>query len=894
MFGVENLDAWLIYVVIPGLWVLYWLSTELGTASPRRRRQREVGSDVPAEPVTREDLPDPRQWALEALNVSLDSDQAAAVGANTECDVLIAARAGSGKTRVLTTRALWLQQVCGVAPSELLLLAFNTDAAAEMRKRLRGHVGDEVPHAMTFHALGWAANPADPLIADNRVENQWALTTEIAGLMSRQHSSETMRSVIKRLASSQSTLPIVRRLRSAPFRGDWYSIKNRQLDIAAEDAEAAAKDTEADSSGRPRSRVVLQGADTALDGTEVKSYGERMISNVLFENDVKYEYEKLFRWGAGSYRPDFTIWTGPDSGVVIEYFGLMGDPEYRENAARKREYWEEKQNWTLISLEPADLVSRGKGRFETYLLETLADLGVESRPLSPEEIEEGLPKVVSADEYLRAFTGFVVRCRTLGLSRQDLYTRIRGHVPADLEEAVFLEAAAQIYETYLDEVIVDGCDDHNGVVWGAAGKIGQGDVGLVRQGGRDIDLRQVRHVLIDEFQDFSEPFHALIRALRTVNPGLKVFAVGDDWQAINGFAGSDLKFFQRFSDFFPGSITLELPNNYRSAKPIVEASNTLMRRLDERPLRRQRGGVSASGRRGGQVRLWNVAHLQLSSGEEANHVGSKLTAGLLRLLKSHFDKDRDVVLLSRMNTIPNGPDLQNYLDHLRGYLAPQDQSRLSISTTHRYKGQEADAVIVLDAQIGLYPLIHREWKFQRVLGDTIELITAAEKRLFYVALTRARWSLDILADVKENRSPFVEGIGGQLGWWDNLPPGEYVGPEKWDVRVFNAYTVKETLKDRDFGFEDVGRYWHKQVLPVYLTDFSRLERQDWYVSPVVVKVVSLPTGDVVFESHADGSYRFERPPEDSTEPPEYVAEPSEHPIEPLPDWPYEGGREELT
>ncbi len=878
----ENLVAWIVYGGA-AIWAGWIVTMPLLQKLYLARRQREVGSDVSAEPVTREDLPDPRQWALDAFKISLDSDQAAAVGANTECDVLIAARAGSGKTRVLTTRALWLQQVCEVAPSELLLLAFNTDAAAEMRERLRGHVGDEAPHAMTFHALGWAVNPADPLIADNRAKNEWALTTEIAGLMSRQHSSETMRSVIKRLASSQSTLPIVRRLRSAPFRGDWYSIKNGQLDIAAEDAEAAAEDDEADSSGRLRPRIVLQGADTALDGIPVKSYGERMISNVLFENDVKYEYEKLIWWGAGSYRPDFTIRTGPDSGVVIEYFGLMGDPEYRENAARKREYWEEKQNWTLVSLEPADLVSRGEEGFETYLLETLAALGVESRPLSPDEIEEGLPEVVSEDEYLRAFTGFVVRCRTLGLNRQDLYARIGGHVPADLEEAVFLEAAAQIYETYLDEVIVDGCDDFDGVVWGAAGKMSQGETGVVRQGGRDIDLRQVRHVLIDEFQDFSEPFHALIRALRTVSPNLKVFAVGDDWQAINGFAGSDLKFFQRFSDFFPGSLTLELPNNYRSAKPIVETSNALM--AGRRPSR-QRGGVSASGLKGGQVRLWNVDHLQLSLGEEANHEGSKLTAGLLRLLKDHFDRDRDVVLLSRMNTIPSGPDLQDYLDHLRGYLAPQDQSRLSISTTHRYKGQEADAAIVLDARIGLYPLIHREWKFQRVLGDTIELITAAEKRLFYVALTRARWSLDILADVKENRSPFVEGIGGQLGRWDNLPPGEYVGPEKWDVRVFYAYTVKETLKDRDFGFEDVGRYWHKQVLPVYLTDFSRLERQRWFVPPVVVKVVSLPTGDVVFESHADGSYRFERPPEDSIEP-------SEDSIEPLPNWPYGGGRGEL-
>ena len=78
---------------------------------------------------------------------------------------------------------------------------------------------------------------------------------------------------------------------------------------------------------------------------------------------LKYEYEKLIKWDAGTYRPDFTISTGPDSGVVIEYFGLMKDREYRKVAARKRAYWADKPDWTLVSLEPKDLKSRGEEGF---------------------------------------------------------------------------------------------------------------------------------------------------------------------------------------------------------------------------------------------------------------------------------------------------------------------------------------------------------------------------------------------------------------------------------------------------------------------------------------------------------------------------------------------------
>ncbi len=841
----------------------------------RDRRRKPVHSVEPVGPVAPQ-YPDPVSWALKEFKISLDAEQAGAVGLDENCDALIAARAGSGKTRVLTTRALWLQDVCGVAPSELLLVAFNRDAAAEVKDRLESLVGDNPPNVMTFHALGWAVNPADSLISDNRSENQYLQTAEVAARSSRVDHSQIMSSVVRNLASSGRLLSTARKLRLAPFSGDWYAIENGLLDVGGEDEKA-------DLHGDRRPRIVLEGENVTIDGERVKSHGERVISNVLFLNAVEYEYERMFDWDGSPYNPDFAISTGEDSGVAIEYFGRMSDPEYRRQAEEKRRYWRDRPEWTLIERTPGDLMSRGETAFATHLLEELDGLGIAHRQLSPDEIEAALPEVVDRHEHLQAYTGFVVRSRTLGLNHQELRERISNHQPADLEEAVFLEAVAQIYEMYLDEVIADGRDDFNGVVWGAAEKIKRGDVGVVRQGGRNLDLGQVRYVLIDEFQDFSEPFHALIGTLRAANPEMKVFAVGDDWQAINGFAGSDLKFFQRFSDYFPGSVRVELPRNYRSAEPIVEVSNAFM---VGRQSRGQHGAVAASGRRGGRCRLWNLEDLQLSEGERANHEGEKLTAGLLRILKDRLREDGDVVLLSRNNTVLYDHELHDYLDELLVFLPEHDRDRVSISTVHRYKGQEATAVIVIDAEADRWPFIHPDWKFQRALGDTIELITAAERRLFYVALTRAKSSLDIIGSAEADRSRFVREITVPPGEWESLPPGDYVGPEKWDVRVFNAYTVKEILKPRRFRFEEDGPYWHKQVLPAALPDFSRLERQDWFVPPVVVKVVSLPTGDVVFESHADGSFRFERPPEDPTEPPE-------DPTEPLPDWPYGGGRGEL-
>jgi DNA helicase-4 len=98
-----------------------------------------------------------RSWIQRRLNPEKppDLEQAAAIGA-VEGHVQVVARAGSGKTSTLVNRALFLQQHCGIAPSEMLLLAFNRKAAEEIRERLAARLQESIPHVMTFHALAYA------------------------------------------------------------------------------------------------------------------------------------------------------------------------------------------------------------------------------------------------------------------------------------------------------------------------------------------------------------------------------------------------------------------------------------------------------------------------------------------------------------------------------------------------------------------------------------------------------------------------------------------------------------------------------------------------------------------------------------------------------------------
>ena len=81
-----------------------------------------------------------------------------------------------------------------------------------------------------------------------------------------------------------------------------------------------------------------------------------------------------------------------------------------------------------------------------------------------------------------------------------------------------------------------------------------------------------RLVMVDEMQDASAARARLARAL-VAEPGHYLFAVGDDWQSINRFAGADLSVMTNFEDWFgPGEI-LRLERTFRCPQPICDLSS---------------------------------------------------------------------------------------------------------------------------------------------------------------------------------------------------------------------------------------------------------------------------------------------------------------------------------
>jgi DNA helicase-4 len=191
--------------------------------------------------------------------------------------------------------------------------------------------------------------------------------------------------------------------------------------------------------------------------------------------------------------------------------------------------------------------------------------------------------------------------------------------------------------------------------------------------------------------------------------------------------------------------------------------------------------------------------------------------------------------------------VERFAEHVRSFLPEEDRKRVTASTAHKYKGRENEAVIILDADERSYPLIHPNWVFLRVFGDSIDRIEAEERRLFYVALTRSKHSLVIVSGDSGSKSPYLSDIRKHMKLkaidWPKLPPVPSLDGERFEVRVSNAYEVREKLKELGYRWNSGGKYWYRLTMAEGF-NLEELSRQRWAQSGVKIEVYS-ETGDLL-------------------------------------------------
>lgn len=298
-------------------------------------------------------------------------------------------------------------------------------------------------------------------------------------------------------------------------------------------------------------------------------------------------------------------------------------------------------------------------------------------------------------------------------------------------------------------------------------------------------LEDKKWILIDEYQDFSQLFLAAVEAIRGVAPDAKLFVVGDDLQAINRFAGSDVEYFREFEQYFPyGVRRLLITTNYRCDREVVGVARKFMKKAMG-----ERGRFRAFSRRGGKVVLVDPRETdcefavmdydkRVSGRDEIYRMMAKKMVGrtpkfsTVRYIKTLVEvirknkKAEGILILHRNNvTEMEGITLLKLSHGLRLILADLEimkaeeyDQKVRVMTIHKSKGLEAEVVIILEADEGVIPRSHPDTRLFGVFGETNEVALDDQKRLFYVAMTRAKRRLYIIHD-RSLGAGFVKFLG---------------------------------------------------------------------------------------------------------------------------------------
>ena len=278
----------------------------------------------------------------------------------------------------------------------------------------------------------------------------------------------------------------------------------------------------------------------------------------------------------------------------------------------------------------------------------------------------------------------------------------------------------------------------------------------------------LRYLMIDEYQDFSLPFFRLAQALRSLYPELQLFAVGDDWQAINRFAGSDVHYFTDFKHFFPENSTIiPLLTNYRSRRRIVENANRFMlthydpQALPAKTFQRRRGRITTLRPEKLRYDPTDLKEDAMSDGRfgkllprqlptSQQKPAGQLLKQLFLLIKRHPRASFLILHRHNFTTYP-GLDLIKLQQALTQLAASEQvltpaafKSQIRFLTIHKSKGLEADIVVLLEFNRDLLLAPHPHGSLFTVFGDNRAQEAADQARLLYVALTRAKERLYLL------------------------------------------------------------------------------------------------------------------------------------------------------
>jgi DNA helicase-4 len=646
---------------------------------------------------------------------------------------LVLAGAGSGKTSVMIGRVGYLLESQQATADEILMLAFGNKAAAEMSERILDKLKIDTVKASTFHSLGQqiiseveAGKPSVSSFATDTLALDQFLEKSFHELMEQ----DAYKAVVVRHFLYFRFEPI------NPFAYKHLADYNR-----------AVKDNDLRTN----------------QGELVKGYQELLIANFLYKNNIEYEYEAKYQLNTKTlefrqYQPDFYL---PESGVYIEHYGVDRDgntapyvdtEKYIKSIEWKRTLHEGNNTQCIETFH----YEWTDGNLLQRLEDKLSNVGVSLNPLTNDQIIE---KLASAQDRpldeLCSLLGTMLKLFKASNMNGELFSPGEQTLaPTTFFQKIFerilllfadkqpnatninrMKSAQKLmmplymqYENYLAEHNEIDFDD------------------MINKAIKYVESGQFtspwKHIMVDEFQDISSSRAQLIIALRDQVKHASLFCVGDDWQSVYRFAGSDLSYVTAFKKHFGVTQTTTLDKTFRFNNSICDIASYFVSRNPEQ--------IDKDISTHLQVSEPAVSLFRTDDGNDTMRLAN--LEAVLKAISARKSESTILILGRYAFTLPDRHALVQFEKDLGNV-------HITAMTIHASKGKEADYVIVMgleDGKLGFPSEKQEHPLIEALMPPSQPFPFAEERRLFYVAITRAKQRAYLISDMKKPSSFVLE------------------------------------------------------------------------------------------------------------------------------------------
>ena len=665
------------------------------------------------QPILRNLLEEHKDFFDNCLKYPLDEQQRRSI-VSEEDNCLVVSSAGSGKTSSIVGKVKYLIEIKKVNPTRILLISYTNKAAAELTERM----GIKGLRGYTFHKLALdligQQTGQKPSICDNTDDLFVKIYRELLA------DSQFRKHAVEYFVDYQAN------------EADWERRKDEKRQQLSEQKD-----------------VRLKALLPDMDGKQiyVRSEQEQKICFVLSSLGVRFRYEEPYEYSVADamhsqYKPDFSIhfeYDGKPQRLYLEHFGVderglvpawfakdqnisyeEANQKYNDGITWKRAA-HEKFGTKLITTSSADFYHSD---IRKMLKRLLLDAGVPLQERTDTELYGMVLPEGSKQEkaFIRLIATFVTLLKSSCRSLKDVLKQT-DEADDQRSEFVIKNIFRPVYDRYEEVLRNNGQIDFTDAILQATELC------------RALHPVSYDYIIVDEFQDISVDRYNFLKALREGEVPAKLYCVGDDWQSIYRFSGSDMALFNDFARFFGPTEINKIETTYRFGEPLVGLSAQFIQR--------------------------NTAQIQKNIQPFSEQTKTELTfqaynrnsyCNFIGQLIASIPADKSVFLLGRYSFD------DYYLSFM--YKSVKEGNRfyyiiggrkIEFLTVHKSKGLEADYVILLQCNKDTYGFPSRvsdDPSLQYVLTASDRFPYGEERRLFYVAITRAKVKTWVLYDAR--------------------------------------------------------------------------------------------------------------------------------------------------